>query len=112
MQLLQAIVLGVVQGLTEFLPVSSSAHLILVPWLFRWDDAIVDSLAFDVSLHLGTLLALLIFFAADWVRLIRAGLASIRDRSIGNDPDRRLAWLLVIGTIPAGVVGFLAESRI
>src|SRR5262245_53356989 len=112
MQILQAIVLGIVQGLTEFLPVSSSAHLILVPWLLRWDDTIVRSLAFDVSIHLGTLLALLLFFAADWVRLIRAGLASIVERRIGNDPDRRMAWYLVIGTIPAGLAGFFAESII
>jgi undecaprenyl-diphosphatase len=112
MQILQAIVLGIVQGLTEFLPVSSSAHLILVPWLFRWDDTIVNSLAFDVSLHLGTLLALLMFFAADWVRFIRGGIASIMERSIGDDPDRRMAWYLVIGTIPAGLAGLFAESRI
>jgi undecaprenyl-diphosphatase len=112
MQLLQAIVLGIVQGLTEFLPVSSSAHLILVPWLLRWDDSILSSLAFDVSIHLGTLLALLLFFAADWVRLVRAGVASIVDRRIGDDPDRKMAWYLVIGTIPAGLVGFFAETKI
>ena len=74
MDILQAIILGIVQGLTEFIPISSSAHLIIVPWLFQWDD---PGLAFDVALHLGTLVALLWFFAADWVRLIRAGIASI-----------------------------------
>jgi len=69
-------------------------------------------LAFDVALHLGTLLALLLFFAGDWVRLIRAGIASIVERKIGDDMDRRLAWLLVIGCIPGGIVGVLAESKI
>jgi undecaprenyl-diphosphatase len=105
-------VLGIVQGLTEFLPVSSSAHLIIVPWLFQWDDSIVHSLAFDVSLHLGTLLALLLFFASDWVRLFRAGIASVIERRIGSDPSRKMAWYLVIGTIPAGVAGFFAQSKI
>lgn len=109
MNIFQAIILGIVQGLTEFIPISSSAHLIIVPWLFGWDD---PGLAFDVALHLGTLLALLIFFASDWVRLIRAGVASIVERKIGDDIDRRLAWLLVIGCIPGGIVGVLAESKI
>jgi undecaprenyl-diphosphatase len=114
MEIMQAIVLGIVQGLTEFLPVSSSAHLIIVPWLLSWTNSVMNQhrLAFDVSLHLGTLLALLAFFSADWVRLFHAGMASIAERRIGDDPDRRLAWSLVIGTIPAGVAGFFAESKI
>jgi undecaprenyl-diphosphatase len=95
--------------LTEFVPVSSSAHLIIVPWLFRWQD---PGLAFDIALHLGTLTALIWFFWSDWVRLVRAGIASIIERKIGSDTDRRLAWLLVIGTIPGGIVGLLAESHI
>jgi undecaprenyl-diphosphatase len=103
------VVLGLVQGLTEFIPVSSSAHLIIVPWLFGWND---PGLAYDVALHLGTLTALLWFFWKDWVRLVRAGVASIIERKISNDNDRRLAWLLVIGTIPGGIVGWLAESKI
>lgn len=109
MTLIQAIVLGIVQGLTEFIPISSSAHLIIVPWLFRWSD---PGLAFDIALHLGTLVALLWFFWADWVRLIRAGVASIIERKIGNNSDRRLAWFIVIGTIPGGIAGFLGESKI
>jgi undecaprenyl-diphosphatase len=103
----QALVMGIVQGLTEFLPVSSSGHLIIVPWLFGWDDAFITSLAFSVMLHLGTLIALLIYFRADWLRLIPAGLATIRDRSFRGDPDRKLAWLLVAATIPAATVGAL-----
>jgi undecaprenyl-diphosphatase len=105
--ILQALVMGIVQGLTEFLPVSSSGHLILVPYLFGWDDPFITSLAFSVMLHLGTLVALLVYFRADWLRLIPAGLAALRDRSFAGDPDRKLAWLLVAATIPAAVVGFL-----
>jgi len=105
--ILQALVMGIVQGLTEFLPVSSSGHLIIVPWLFGWDDAFINSLAFSVMLHLGTLVALLIYFRHDWLRLIPAGLAAIRDRSLKGDPDRKLAWLLVAATIPAAIVGAL-----
>ena len=109
MTLVQAVILGIVQGLTEFVPISSSAHLIIIPWLFGWDD---PGLAFDVALHLGTLVALLWFFAADWARLVRAGIASIVERRIGDDSDRRLAWLLVIGSIPGGIAGVLGESKI
>jgi len=112
MNILQAIILGLVQGLTEFIPISSSAHLIIIPWLFGWEDKALTSLTFDVALHLGTLLALLVFFANDWVRLIRAGVASIVERRIGDDHDRRLAWCLVVGCIPGAIVGALAESKI
>src|SRR5512143_194887 len=95
---LQALVMGIVQGLTEFLPISSSGHLILVPYLLGWDDpanpGFIESLAFSVVLHGGTLLALLVYFREDWLRLIPAFFASLRDRSIGDDRDRRLAWLL------------------
>jgi undecaprenyl-diphosphatase len=109
---IQALIMGIVQGLTEFLPISSSGHLILVPWLFGWKDPFIDSLEFSVMLHMGTLLALLVYFWRDWVRLIPAGLASIRDRSIGDDPDRKMAWLLVISTIPAVLVGPLLTGPI
>ena len=107
---IQALVMGIVQGITEFLPISSSGHLLLVPWLFGWDDRFITSLAFTVALHIATLGALLVYFAADWVRLIRAGVSSLRQRRIGNDPDRRLAWVLVVAVIPAGLIGaFLAD---
>src|SRR5688500_15462511 len=104
--------MGVVQGLTEFLPVTSSGHLIVVPELLGWDDPFITSLAFSVMLHLGTLVALLIYFRADWARLVPAGLATIRDRSLGDDPDRRLAWLIVVATVPALVAGFLLNDLI
>ena len=108
----QAIILGIIQGATEFIPISSSAHLVLVPWLAGWNDPALTSLSFDVALHLGTLVAVLIFFAEDWVRLFRAGIASIVERRIGDDPDRKLAWFIIIGTIPGAIVGALAESKI
>jgi undecaprenyl-diphosphatase len=110
--LIQAVVMGIVQGLTEFLPVSSSGHLIVVPALLGWDDPFIESLAFSVMLHLGTLVALLAFFRADWLRLVPAWFASIRDRSIGADPDRRLAWLLAISTVPAVFAGLALNDLI
>jgi undecaprenyl-diphosphatase len=107
---LQAAFIGLVQGLTEFIPVSSSAHLIVVPRLLGWNDPFINSNAFDVMLHMGTLVALLIYFWTDLVRLLVAWLASIRDRSIGQDPDRRLAWLIFISMLPGAVLGALGES--
>lgn len=104
--------MGLVQGLTEFLPVSSSGHLIIVPWLFGWKDPFITSLAFSVMLHMATLVALLIYFRADWLRLIPAGLAAIRDRSFRGEEDRRLAWLLVAATIPAVIVGVLLNDAV
>ena len=108
----QALVMGIVQGLTEFLPISSSGHLIIVPFLFGWTDPFITSLAFSVMLHIGTLAALLVYFRADWLRLVPAGFATIRDRSFRGDPDRRLAWLLLAATIPAAIAGFLLNDLI
>jgi undecaprenyl-diphosphatase len=110
--IVQAVILGIVQGLTEFLPISSSGHLILVPALFGWDDPFIDSLTFSVMLHLGTLGALLVYFWRDWLRLVPAGFATIRDRSFAGDPDRRLAWLIVATMLPAIVVGVLFDDFI
>jgi undecaprenyl-diphosphatase len=109
---LQALVMGIVQGLTEFLPVSSSGHLILVPALLGWTDPFIDSLAFSVMLHMGTLVALLVYFWRDWLTLVPAGLATLRDRSFRDDPDRRLAWLLVVTVVPAAIVGALLNDFI
>jgi undecaprenyl-diphosphatase len=109
---IQALIMGLVQGLTEFIPVSSSGHLVLVPWLFGWKDPFIDSVAFTVVLHMGTLLALLVYFWKDWLRLIPAGFATIRDRSFNGDPDRKMAFLLVVATIPAVLVGPIFESKL
>jgi undecaprenyl-diphosphatase len=110
--ILQALIMGIVQGLTEFLPISSSGHLILVPELLGWKDPFIDSLAFSVMLHIATLAALLIYFRADWLRLVPAGLAALRDRSFRGDPDRKLAWLLALTTIPAIIAGVLLNDPI
>jgi undecaprenyl-diphosphatase len=109
---IQAVILGAVQGLTEFIPISSSAHLVIVPWLFGWHNPALTGLPFDVALHMGTLVAVVCFFFFDWVRLIRAGVKSILERKIGNDFDRRLAWMLLIGCIPGAIAGVAAESKI
>ncbi|HTX73892.1 MAG TPA: undecaprenyl-diphosphatase UppP [Rectinemataceae bacterium] len=108
----QSAILGLVQGITEFLPISSSAHLIIVPWLFNWTNPTIDSLSFDVALHLGTLLAVLVFFWSDWVRLVGAWFTSIFQRKIGEDSDRRMAWFLVLGTIPGALAGLLFEGKV
>jgi len=110
--ILQALVMGIVQGLTEFLPISSSGHLIVVPYVFGWNDAFITSLPFSVALHAGTLAALLIYFREDWFRLVPAGFATLRDRSFRGDPDRRLAWLIAIATVPAALVGVLLNDPI
>ncbi len=110
--ILQALIMGIVQGLTEFLPVSSSGHLIILPELLGWGDPFIDSLAFSVMLHVATLAALLGYFRADWRRLVPAGLATVRDRSFRGDADRRLAWLLAATTVPAIVVGLALDEPI
>lgn len=108
--ILQAVIVGIVQGLTEFLPVSSSAHLTLLPPLAGWDDPLLNSAAFAVMLHLGTLVALLAYFWRDVVRLVSAGIRALLERRIAGDPDRHLALLLVISIIPAAVVGAVGEE--
>ena len=114
MTILQAIILGIVQGLTEFLPISSSGHLILVPWLFNWhfllDDPSLNK-TFDVALHLGTFLAVVVYFWREIGRLLAAWVRSMTRRSLA-DPAAKLAWLLIVSTIPAAIVGVALESFI
>jgi undecaprenyl-diphosphatase len=111
--ILQAIVLGITQGATEFAPISSSGHLILVPWLFNW--SIVNDVAlnktFDVALHVGTLVGAVAYFRKDLWRYLGAWIVSIRNRAIQTQ-DQRLAWALVLGTIPGAVAGALFEDTI
>lgn len=106
MDLIQAFILGIIQGATEFLPVSSSGHLVLVPWLLGWP---APGLAFDTVLHLGTAVAVVAYFGRDWTVLIRAALRSLRERSLA-DANARLAWYVVLGTVPAAVLGYLLED--
>ena len=107
MSIFQAIIFGAVQGLTEFLPISSTAHLILLPWAFGWPD---PGLSFDVALHLGTLVALLIYFRADWIALISSALGILRGRT--QAPDARMAMQIVVATIPGAIAGALFEHQI
>lgn len=104
---LQSVFLGIVQGLTEFLPVSSSAHLNIMPWLFKWDN-ISDS--FDLALHAGTLLAILIYFYKDWIALISGGVKTVVKKE--KSQNGRMFWYIVAATIPAGVLGLLLEKLI
>lgn len=102
MTVLQAVILGLVQGLGEFLPVSSSAHLVLVPWLFGWTD---PGLTFDVALHTGTLVAVVIYFWKDWRQLIIKGFTDVRTL------EGKLFWYLAAATVPGAVGGFLLEKK-
>lgn len=114
MPVFQAIVLGIVQGFSEFLPISSSGHLILTRWLFGWDppgDEGVEK-AFDVALHFGTLVAVVGYFRHDLVRYVREGVRLLWRRERPVDPDGRIAWLLVVATVPAALVGLLFEDAI
>jgi len=102
----QAIVLGIVQGLAEFLPVSSSAHLTLTPFFLGWKD---PGLAFDVALHFGTLVALVWYFRAEWIELTKSAIRIARTRKIQDVHDRRLIYLIV-ATIPGGIAGKLLND--
>ncbi|MFN3255620.1 MAG: undecaprenyl-diphosphate phosphatase [Ilumatobacter sp.] len=117
MPILHAIVLGLVQGLSEFLPISSSGHLLLVPWLFGWDDfggPDGDRIkkTFDVALHFGTFIAVLGYFRRDVVTYVREGTRLVFKRSIPATTDGKLAWFFVLSTIPAAVIGALFEDAI
>ncbi len=101
MTLFQAVVLGLVQGLGEFLPISSSAHLVLAPWLFNWPD---PGLTFDIALHIGTLIGVLMYFWRDWVTLVTKGLTNPRST------DGRLFWFLAAASVPGAAVGYLLED--
>ncbi len=114
MPIFEAIVLGIVQGLTEFLPVSSSGHLLIVPWLFGWDSLDSDSVkkSFDVALHLGTLIAVIAYFRRDLGGYVIGGVAAVVRRERPVSEEGRIAWLLVLSAVPAGLVGFAARGFI
>jgi undecaprenyl-diphosphatase len=105
-EIIQAIVLGTVQGLTEFVPVSSSGHLVIVPWLLGWES---QSLLFDTVLHWGTLLSIIAVFWRDLWAIFVATLTSLVRRSL-DDPNARLGWFIVVGSIPAAVTGLLFKD--
>jgi undecaprenyl-diphosphatase len=112
MTLFQSVILGIVQGLCEFLPVSSSAHLIIIPWLLGWDDG---GLTFDVALHFGTLIALIIYFRREWISLFK-GIFKIEPSHIFSpdkivDPQGKFALFIIYATIPGAIIGFLLEKK-
>jgi undecaprenyl-diphosphatase len=116
MPIIHAIILGLVQGISEFLPISSSGHLLLVPWLFKWHDfaghpASFEK-AFDVALHLGTLVAVVAYFWKDLVVYVRDGIRAVIHRDERATPQGRLAWLFVLGAVPAAIVGAVASNFI
>ena len=102
MSILQAIIYGIVQGIGEFLPISSSAHLIAIPQIFGWED---PGLAFDVALHLGTLVAVIAFFWKDWINLIYSGVTKPKSK------DGKLFWFIVVASIPGAIIGKLFEKQ-
>lgn len=115
MNIFQSLILGLVQGLTEFIPISSSAHLVLVPWAAGWP---APGLAFDTMLHWGTLLAVLAYFRHDWPGIVTGWLRSVFSRGPWStaaggrlaDPQARLGWWLILGTLPAAAIGYLFED--
>lgn len=103
-----ALVLGLLQGFGEFLPISSSGHLIVVPWLLGWP---MQGLSFDVALHLGTLFAVVAAFAGDWIRLLRGAARGVAERAPFRDRDGRLFWLIALASVPGAIAGKLLEEK-
>ena len=112
MTFLQSLILGVVQGLTEFLPVSSSAHLVLVPFILNWTLDPTKAFIFDVLVQLGTLVAVIAYFWKDILAIFKAVIAGIRSKKPFEEANSRLGWFIVLATIPAGLGGLLLKSRV
>jgi undecaprenyl-diphosphatase len=106
MDIVQAIILGLVQGVSEFVPISSSGHLVLVPWLLGWPQ---PGLVFDTMVHWGTLVAVLAYFWRDFIALASAWGRSLASRNLG-EPEARIAWLIIVGTLPAALMGYVGED--
>ncbi len=107
MLLWQSVLLGIVQGLGEFLPISSSAHLVIIPWLFNFED---PGLTFDVALHFGTLIAILAYFWKDWLLLFKAAFNSFNKKNRPATHEEKLFWYLVIASVPGAAVGYMLEK--
>lgn len=107
MDLIQSIILGAIQGITEFFPISSTAHLVLVPWFLSWKD---EGLAFNVALHMGSLISIIYYFRRDWVLIIREFLKCLTKLSFSGSPSGRMGLYLIIATIPGGLAGILFEG--
>ncbi len=105
MEIYQALILGIVQGLTELLPISSSAHLTIIPWMFNWENI---PASFDVALHFGTLLAIGLYFFKDWLQLIKGGFEQVVKKK--KTTEGRMFWYIVLATIPGGIIGFILDK--
>lgn len=112
MSFFQAIILGIVQGLTEFLPISSSAHLVLVPYLLSWSLDATQAFVFDVLVQLGTLVAVFIYFWKDIVHILHDMFSGLKEHNLKEKPEGRLGWLIVLATIPAGLAGLLLKDKV
>ncbi len=112
MTLLQSILLGIVQGLTEFLPVSSSAHLVIVPYLLGWQIPEGEAFIFDVLVQMPTLIAVIVYFWRDLMGILRAFVRGLLHRAPFDDPQARLGWYLILATIPAGILGLLIKDAV
>jgi len=112
MTFLQSIILGIIQGLTEFLPVSSSAHLVLFPYWLSWNIPATDAFIFNVLVQLGTLLAVIIYFWHDLLGIIKSMVSGVIHQQLFKDPDARLGWLVVLATIPAGIAGLFLKDTV
>lgn len=111
MEIYQALILGVVQGLTELLPISSSAHLTIIPWLLGWQnnpEFVTDFAGFDVALHFGTLLAITLYFFKDWLQLLKGGFDQVIKKK--KTIEGRMFWYIVLATIPGGIIGFILDK--
>lgn len=111
MEIYQALILGVVQGLTELLPISSSAHLTIIPWLLGWQnnpEFVTDFAGFDVALHFGTLLAIALYFFKDWLQLLKGGFDQVIKKK--KTTEGRMFWYIVLATIPGGIIGFILDK--
>lgn len=107
MDFIQSVILGAIQGITEFFPISSTAHLVLMPWFFSWND---EGLAFNVALHMGSLIAIIYYFRQDWIRIISEFLRCLSRLSFSDSTDGRMGLYLIIATIPGGLAGVFFES--
>lgn len=112
MTIIQALILGIVQGITEFLPISSSAHLVLIPFLLKWDIPIEQAFSFDVLVQLGTLAAVIIYFWKDLIHIVRAFILGLIHKQPFAEPDARLGWYLILATIPAGIGGLFLKDLV
>lgn len=110
MTLIQALILGIVQGATEFLPISSSGHLVLTPWILGWRFEPEQAFIFDVLVQWGTILAVIVYFYRDLLALFLTGVRSLQNGKAWNDPNARQAWLILLASLPAAILGLLIKS--